>query len=67
MSRTVVDLVNVDEIPLQRRLSELVVQVRRQAPAPAAGDALASLFEAELRLGLEAGDADRAYEAAAAL
>lgn len=67
MSRTVVDLVNVDEIPLQRRLSELVVQVRRQAPAPAAGDALASLFEAELRLGLEAGDADRAYEAASAL
>lgn len=35
--------------------------------APRSPDAMATLFEAELRLGIEAADADRAYEAAAAL
>lgn len=51
-------------IPLQRRLVDLGHALR--SPAPAA-DGMAALFEAELRLGLEAADEDRAYDAARAL
>lgn len=51
-------------IPLQRRLIDLGHALR--SPAPAA-DGMAALFEAELRLGLEAADEDRAYDAARAL
>ena len=53
-----------EAIPLQRRLIDLGQALR--APAPAA-DGMAALFEAELRLGLEAADEDRAYDAARAL
>lgn len=50
-------------------LASLAAHVRAQAPPRVVrrDDGLASLFEAELRLGLEAADPDRAYEAAAAL
>lgn len=51
-------------IPLQRRLIDLGQALR--SPAPAA-DGMAALFEAELRLGLEAADENRAYDAARAL
>lgn len=60
-------------LPQQRGLRELAEQVRRtrpseQPPAPQRPlDAMAALFEAELRQALQAGDAARATEAAAAL
>ena len=53
-----------DGIPLQRRLVDLGHALR--APAPAT-DAMAAMFEAELRLGLTAVDEERAYDAARAL
>lgn len=59
----------VDALPLQRGLAELAGELRahRAVAATPPGDALAALFEAELRIGLEHADAERAYEAAAAL
>lgn len=57
-------------IPLQLGLSRLAEEVRlvQRLPRPAApSDGVSALFEAELRLGLEAADTERAYEAAAAL
>jgi DNA-binding NarL/FixJ family response regulator len=61
-----------DQMSLAQGLAVLAEQVREQsASGPLRmvrdADGLASLFEAELRLGLEAADVDRAYEAAAAL
>lgn len=74
MNRLTLDLTAArgGEPSLTDGLSLLAEQVRehnRAAPrlAVRATDGLASLFEAELRLGLEAADADRAYEAAASL
>ena len=58
------DLQLSGSIPLQRRLIDLGQALR--SPAPAA-DAMAALFEAELRLGLEDADENRAYDAARAL
>lgn len=62
---TVLDLT----VPHQAGLSALAAQVREARPAAprTPSDALASLFEAELRLGLEAGDPARAGEAALAV
>lgn len=51
-------------IPLQRRLIDLGQALRPPAPA---SDGMAAMFEAELRLGLEAADENRAYDAARAL
>lgn len=69
MTAQVLDL--VDPVPHAQGLAELAAAVRESRPpvrpAGAPTDALASLFEVELRLGLEAGDATRAYEAAVAL
>lgn len=58
------DLKVTGAIPLQRRLIDLGQALR--SPSPAA-DGMAALFEAELRLGLEAADENRAYDAARAL
>ena len=65
---TLVDL-TVSGIPHQPGLARLAAQVREVRPAAQrpASDAMASLFDAELRLGLEAGDTVRATEAALAL
>lgn len=56
---------------LTQGLAVLAQEIRQSTPAqrrrPSVGDGLTALFDAELRLALEAGDADRAYEAAAAL
>lgn len=56
-------------VPVQGGLMRLVRDVRaaQEPPRRAPSDALASLFDAELRVGLEAGDAARAAEAALAL
>ena len=57
-------------IPLQpglTRLADEIRLVRRLPRPPALSDAMSALFAAELRLGLESGDAERAYEAAVAL
>ena len=57
-------------IPLQAGLARLADEVRvvQRLPRPAAPtDGVCALFEAELRLGVEAGDADRAHEAGLAL
>ena len=58
------DLQVSNAIPLQRRLIDLGQALRSPAPA---SDGMAALFEAELRLGLEDADEDRAYDAARAL
>lgn len=71
MNGSVLDLMAA--VPHRNGLAELTAAVREaRPPAPARGtsappDALASLFDAELRMGLDAGDATRAYEAAVAL
>jgi DNA-binding CsgD family transcriptional regulator len=57
-------------VPLQPGLALLADQVRlvrRPTRPEPPSDGVAALFEAELRLGLEAADTERAYEAAAAL
>lgn len=57
------------QIPLQPGLARLAEQLRPARPqqAPPPRDAMCSLFEAELRAGIAAGDARRAAEAAVAL
>lgn len=69
MSISIVDL----HVP-EQRLGALAAALREARVAdlprpsmPRSSDGLASLFEAELRLGLEAADTDRAVEAATAL
>lgn len=64
-------LERADVLPLSVGLARLAAEVRlvRQRPRPQAArdDGLRGLFEAELRLGIEAADPERAYAAAVAL
>lgn len=70
MTSSTLERILADAIPLQPGLARLADEVRLVQRPPVVrppSDGVASLFEAELRLGLEAADTGRAYDAAAAL